>query len=324
MENTKIYEYKYKKYKAKYLNLKNTKNIMLGGVDLGIEKTLYVSVGGTPSLIVYIPEEEFVTNIDIHGLFKKYEIDIKIDKNLDLETLRLFSKDNREKYINPTDPIIKYTHIANLSKLFEGAKEILKEYLPINTENYDDTQKWFGRNDEILRRIFSHHYEKMLVNNNKEKYNKIKFPERILVIKDENNAKLSRNDAIKYIDSHSSLYLDGDGKIYFDVDTKDLKYKLHNYTTYIEEKGKKQPGALEINHDAFNQMRELCKQLGTVDYTADNVHYEDGIVWVKDLKNKGQYRCPAPLPVPEKKQSFEDFMEELKIAAEKDKEKENK
>jgi len=321
MENTKIYEYKYKKYKAKYLNLKNTKNIMLGGVDLGIEKTLYVSVGGTPSLIVYIPEEEFVTNIDIHGLFKKYEIDIKIDKNLDLETLRLFSKDNREKYINPTDPIIKYTHIANLSKLFEGAKEILKEYLPINTENYDDTQKWFGRNDEILRRIFSHHYEKRIVTDNPKEYSKIIFPERFLVIKDSRGTKISRNDTIKYIDSYFKISLDDNAEIYFEFDTEG--YKIFNYTTYIEERNKKQPANLPINHEAYGQIIKLCEQLGTVDYTSSNVHYEDGIVYVKDLKNKGQNRCPLPLPS-EKKESWDDFLKKLKQDADAEAERNKK
>ena len=236
MEN---YKYKYEKYKTKYLNLKNR---MLGGGNIDMARALYVSVGRNAEypFKVYIPEEELIDNVDIHQLFKKYGIDIHINNMLKLETLRSFSKNNKEKYTNPTDPVIKYTHIAKLSELFEEAKQILKEYLLVDEENYDDKKKWWLSTDEEKRRIFSHHYEKMLVNNNKEKYNKIKFPERILVIKDENNAKLSRNDAIKYIDLHSFLYLDYDGGIYFDVDTEDLKYKLHNYTTYIEEKGRKQ------------------------------------------------------------------------------------
>ena len=307
------YEYKYKKYKIKYLNLKQTKNIMSGGGDIEIDKIMYIIVGGKPLLRVYIPEEELFPNVDIHKLFEKYGIHIKIDGQLDLETLRIYSKDNKDKYENYTDPITKYTHIANLSKLFEGAKEIMMKYLPLDNEDYDNKQKWFRRDDEILRRIFSHHYEKVIVLNNPNEYDKIKFPERILLIRDPQGTRLTREETIRYIDSNLKLSLYYDGSIYFEFYVDG--YKTFNYTTYIEEFGKKQSSELSINHKAYDQMIKLCEELVTVDYTPHNVHYEDGFVYVKDLKNKGQYRCPTHHYKEIVEKSWEDFLKELEKMA---------
>jgi len=285
-----------KKYKFKYINLKN----MLGGVniDIDIEKAMYVNVGGIPPFKVYIPEEDLVANVNIKELFRKYDIDI--NENINVELLLAFSKENKEKYKNSDDPILKYTHIANLAKLFKGAKDILNKYLPNDAENYDDNSKWFRRSNEILRRIFSHNYEKRLVDDNPIEYNTIKFPERILLVKDLQNNKLSKNETINFIDTYFKMYLDYNGEIFFDFDIETYQtHRIFNYTTYIEEHESKQPPSLEINHEAYNQIISLCNKLGAVDYTSNNVHYENGIVYIKDLKNKGQNRCPQPIIIQE-------------------------
>jgi hypothetical protein len=298
-------------------NQPSNQNIMLGGGDIEIEKTLYSLVGPTKEypFNIYIPPEELNENVNLHELFKKYGIDIIIDTNLGIDTLRDFSQSNQKKYVNTSDPIIKYTHIANLSKLFEGAKEILKEYSPSETINYDDRTKWFKRNDETLRRIFSHHYEKRLVTENPIKYSNIKFPERVLVIKKYGKI-LSKNDTIDFIENNLKIMLYYDGGFSFIFNTNDDDdCELLNYTTYIEESGRKQSADLPHNHKVYDQMIQLCEQLGTVDYTPLNVHYENGYVYIKDLKNKGQYRCPAPRPVEKKEGTWEDFMKKLQKQA---------
>lgn len=276
-----MYEYKYRKYKSKYLDLKKRQN---GGGTLDIDKIMYISVGGVPQLNLYIPEHRLVGNIQ--DILKN----IVVDNGLSLETLLEFSKNNKQKYETSNDPITKYTHIDNLPELYDSAKQILKAYLPQDEINYDDNKKWFQRKDEILRRLFSHNYEKKLVESKQQEYNKIIFPERVFLVKDSNNNRLSRDDTVKFIDTYFKLFIDYKGEIYFDF--VENNYKMFNYTTYIEEEGRKQPPSLEINHQVYDQVIKLCNELGTVDYTVNNVHYEDGIVYIKDLKNKGQYRCP--------------------------------
>jgi hypothetical protein len=189
-----------------------------------------------------------------------------------------------------------YIASEEIPDLIDGAKNILKKYLPDDDTEYDDRSKWFSRADASIIRIFSHHYEKKLVEDNPTKYSQIRFPERVLVVK-KNDVKLSKKDTIDFINNHFKLENSQSGLYWywdFNVD-QDNTYTILNYTTFIPEmddKGKllKQSGA--DNYIAFNQMVDLCKELGTVDYHQDNVHYIDGIMWVKDLKNKGQDRCP--------------------------------
>lgn len=252
---------------------------MVGGTDIEIEKTLYISVG--KPFEIFIPKEDLNDDVDLHKLFQKYGITkININKFLNLNTLRSFSPEK----------IIPYSHISKLSKLFEEAKNILKEYLPNDNENYDDKTKWFQRKDEGLRRIFSHHYEKRLVLDNPKTYSQIKFPERKLIIKDSQGTRLSKNNTSTFIDNNFNIHLDYDGVIYFTLDSLN-GYDIINCTTYIEERGQKESPASDNNYIANEQLRKLCQALGTVDYTALNVHFKGGIVWIKDLKNKGQNRC---------------------------------
>lgn len=268
------YKKKYQKYKTKYL-------LQKGGDKYSLDKFLYklVGAGYDYKAYLYIPEDEFNKSFD--------QIFLKYDLNLDNNSM----PGNKEAY-NKNIEDKKYIHIKDLSKLFLRAKEILHLYLPNDDINYMDKSKWFERKDEGLRRIYSHHYEKILVDSNREKYSKIKFPERIIRIKNEETGIfLSREETIQYINNNLKigLYLEQ-----FYIDLYSDGHRVHNFTTFIDEKNK-EPPILPINHEAYNQIRDLCMELETVDYTNQNVHFEGGIVYVKDLKNKGQNRCPEKL-----------------------------
>src|SRR5205085_4973818 len=106
------------------------------------------------------------------------------------EILLEFSKENKEKYSNPSTSFERYLHIKNINKLLKNAKQILKEFLPTDDMlvNYENRSKYHLKGDEQQKRIFSFNYLRQVVNDNPKKFNKIKFPERAMIIK--HNGKL--------------------------------------------------------------------------------------------------------------------------------------
>jgi len=300
------YYNKYKKYKAKYLRIRL--HNMIGGYEMDAAEAMYMMDGLSTPIFLYIPEEDFTNNgndISIHDILIKYNINPDIlsdtlqDTHLEVGWVQSFikslgetksirnilleySRKNKTTYEN-TDKLNayeKYTHVKNFQKLFLYAKEILKTFLPTDDMllNYRDKKKYHFKGDELQKRMFSFYYLRQVVNSNKQKFNKIKFPTRSMIIM-HNEKLLSREEIVEYIENNFKFVIDKQGHIRSEL--LNPNYKIIICSQFIEPN-------MNIDKLAKEQIKQLC-QIAPFDTSANTGGNMFGIgdeVWIVDGKNK--------------------------------------
>lgn len=304
----------------KYENFHNIFERKEGGNEEEVAEFLYLCDGGRFGFsTLYIPEKDF-NNKTIEDIFKQYEIScVQIEKESDplpeeirlaqdlpvyqsrYEKLFAFSKANKKSYLKELSVREKYTHIKNLNELYTQTKNIIKKFLPVDTDiiNFANTTKFHCKGDEIQKRMTSFNYLRQVVNSKPEKFSKIKFPNRYMAIKKvqagvplfhkNSNPILNREESSKYIDENFKLVLQPSGQITWTIDNPE--YVIIMCSTFVPH-NKEHPFLL--SEIAKNQLIELLKiaPFDTSYNTSGNVFAVGDEAWIVDGKNKGSESKP--------------------------------
>lgn len=298
-------KYTYFDNKRNYYQLKSYHNEDNYIYDPNVAKLMYELQGSNKEIILYIPEEDFFDKddnsaISLIDILMKYNIDPNVlmpEKEIDSLTpqwildmigskvdrkqkLLDFSRSNKARFTDPKTPYEKYFHIKNFNDLVYNVKQILKCYLPTDDMllNYKDALKYHLRYDEQQKRIFSFNWLRYVVNHNPEKFNKIKFPKRAMIIENHNRI-LTIKKTIDYIDNNFKFIIDNQGELINELSNPE--YKVIICSTYIKPN-------LIIDNVAIEQLKELCMiaPFDTSANTGGNIFGVNDEAWIIDGKNK--------------------------------------
>lgn len=267
------------------------------GGDEDVARFWYLLDGsGYGQGVIYIPENDFDMNID--QILAKYNAHVELaEESTDpplwgmkpvtrRDVLLEYSRQNSQKYSSSNDILEKYTHVKNIRELSDLTKNIVKKFVPDddNPLNYTDRNSYHCKGDEINKRITSFNHLRNVVSSDPIRFSNIKFPNRYLVVKENNSAtSLGRKDLLTYIDDNFRLIISASGEIEWSI--KNPRYTIIVCSTRV----KPNDHPFKLSSKAKEQLIDLVSStpFDTSYNTGGNVFAVGDDAWIVDGKNKG-------------------------------------